>query len=76
MQENEHTIQNIAASNLNAKDDLNSMPMVELQAQLQSSPEGLSQVEAQKRVNLLAANATRHPPRTSRDEDVMADLAQ
>ena len=33
-----------------AKDDLKSLPMPELQAQLRSSPDGLSQAEAQKRL--------------------------
>lgn len=34
----------------NAKDDLKSLPLPELQAKLESSPEGLSQTEAQKRL--------------------------
>jgi H+-transporting ATPase len=33
-----------------AKDDLKSLPMPELQAKLGSSPNGLSQAEAQKRL--------------------------
>ena len=33
-----------------ARDDLKSLPMPELQAKLRSSPDGLSQAEAQKRL--------------------------
>jgi len=34
----------------NAKDDLKSLPMPELRAKLETSPDGLSQAEAQKRL--------------------------
>jgi H+-transporting ATPase len=37
-------------SNPTAKDDLKSIPMPELQAKLGSSPDGLSQADAQKRL--------------------------
>ena len=37
-------------SKANANDDLKSLPMPELQAKLASSPDGLSQAEAQKRL--------------------------
>jgi H+-transporting ATPase len=40
----------------NAKDDLKSLPMPELQAKLGSSPEGLSQAEAQKRLTQYGPN--------------------
>jgi magnesium-transporting ATPase (P-type) len=40
----------------NAKDDLKSLPMTELQAKLVSSPDGLSQVEAQKRLSEYGPN--------------------
>src|SRR5208282_4240453 len=40
----------------NAKDDLKSLPMPELQARLGSSPEGLSQAEAQKRLAQYGPN--------------------
>ena len=40
----------------NAKDDLKSMPLPELQAKLESSPEGLSQAEAQKRLTQYGPN--------------------
>ncbi|PKN50811.1 MAG: plasma-membrane proton-efflux P-type ATPase [Deltaproteobacteria bacterium HGW-Deltaproteobacteria-13] len=40
----------------NAKDDLKSLPMSELQAKLGSSPEGLSQAEAQKRLAQYGPN--------------------
>jgi H+-transporting ATPase len=43
-------------SNPNAKDDLKSLPMFELQAKLGSSPEGLSQNEAQKRLTQYGPN--------------------
>jgi len=36
-----------------AKDDLKSLPMPELQATLGSSPDGLSQAEAQKRLAVV-----------------------
>ena len=39
-----------------AKDDLKSLPMSELQAKLGSSPEGLSQAEAQKRLTQYGPN--------------------
>jgi H+-transporting ATPase len=38
------------------KDDLKSIPMQELQAKLQSSPDGLSQVEAEKRLTQYGPN--------------------
>ena len=40
----------------NAKDDLKSLPMPELQATLGSSPEGLTQAEAQKRLTQYGPN--------------------
>jgi H+-transporting ATPase len=40
----------------NAKDDLKSLPMPELQATLGSSPDGLSQAEAQKRLTQYGPN--------------------
>jgi H+-transporting ATPase len=40
----------------NAKDDLKSLPMPELQAKLKSSPDGLSQEEAQKRLTQYGPN--------------------
>jgi len=40
----------------NAKDDLKSLPMQELQAKLGSSPDGLSQAEAQKRLTQYGPN--------------------
>ena len=39
-----------------AKDDLKSLPMPELQAKLGSSPEGLSETEAQKRLTQYGPN--------------------
>jgi H+-transporting ATPase len=39
-----------------AKDDLKSLPMAELQAKLGSSPDGLSQVEAPKRLTQYGPN--------------------
>jgi H+-transporting ATPase len=39
-----------------AKDDLKSLPMAELQAKLESSPDGLSQAEAQKRLTQYGPN--------------------
>ena len=39
-----------------AKDDLKSLPMAELQAKLGSSPDGLSQAEAQKRLTQYGTN--------------------
>jgi hypothetical protein len=38
------------------KDDLKSLPMPELQAKLGSSPDGLSQAEAQKRLTQYGPN--------------------
>jgi H+-transporting ATPase len=43
-------------SKANAKDDLKSLPMPELQAKLRSSPDGLSQAEAQKRLTQYGPN--------------------
>jgi H+-transporting ATPase len=43
-------------SKANAKDDLKSLPMPELQAKLGSSPDGLSQAEAQKRLTQYGPN--------------------
>ena len=40
----------------NAKDDLKSLPMPELQAKLGSSPDGLSQAEAQRRLTQYGPN--------------------
>ena len=40
----------------NAKDDLKSLPIPELQAKLSSSPDGLSQAEAQKRLTQYGPN--------------------
>ena len=40
----------------NAKDDLKSLPMPELQAKLGSSPDGLSQAEAQQRLTQYGPN--------------------
>ncbi len=40
----------------NAKDDLKSLPMLELQAKLGSSPDGLSQAAAQKRLTQYGPN--------------------
>ena len=39
-----------------AKDDLKTLPMLELQAKLGSSPDGLSQAEAQKRLTQYGPN--------------------
>ena len=39
-----------------AKDDLKSLPMAELQAKLASSPDGLSQAEAEKRLTQYGPN--------------------
>ena len=41
---------------LNAKDDLQSLPLPELQANLGSSPDGLTQAEAQKRLTQYGPN--------------------
>jgi H+-transporting ATPase len=43
-------------SKLNAKDDLKLLPMPELQAKLRSSPDDLSQAEAQKRLTQYGPN--------------------
>jgi H+-transporting ATPase len=43
-------------SNPDAKDDLKSLPMAELQAKLGSSPDGLSQAEAQRRLTQYGPN--------------------
>ena len=43
-------------SDINAKADLKSLPMLELQAKLMSSTDGLSQVEAQKRLTQYGPN--------------------
>jgi H+-transporting ATPase len=51
---NEKKLLNIVQSN--AKDDLKSIPMTELQSKLGSSPEGLSQAEAQKRLTQYGPN--------------------
>ena len=40
----------------NAKDDLKSLPLPELQAKLGSSPDGLGQAEAQKRLTQYGPN--------------------
>jgi H+-transporting ATPase len=45
-----------SADQPNVKDDLKSLPMPELQAKLGSSPEGLSQAEAQKRLAQYGPN--------------------
>jgi H+-transporting ATPase len=42
---------NISQSKPNSKGDLKSLPMQELQMRLESSPDGLSQIEAEKRLN-------------------------
>ncbi len=43
-------------SKSDAKDDLKSLPMTELQAKLRSSPDGLTQAEAQKRLTQYGPN--------------------
>ena len=43
-------------SNPDAKDDLKSLPMPQLQAKLGSSPDGLTQAEAQKRLTQYGPN--------------------
>jgi H+-transporting ATPase len=45
-----------AGSEPDAKDDLKSLPMPELQAKLGASPEGLGQAEAQKRLTQYGPN--------------------
>ena len=44
------------ASTPNPTDDLKSLPMPELQAKLGSSPDGLTQAEAQKRLTQYGPN--------------------
>jgi H+-transporting ATPase len=44
------------ASKPEAKDDLKSLPMSELQTKLESSPDGLTQAEAQKRLTQYGPN--------------------
>jgi len=44
------------ASNSNAKDDLKSLSLVEVEKELESSPDGLSQAEAQKRLAQYGPN--------------------
>ena len=60
MKEDEHTTKNRpepkTESKPDAEDDLKSLPVPELQAKLGSSPEGLSQAEAQKRLNQYGPN--------------------
>src|SRR5664279_3253301 len=60
MKENEHVTENKTeskpGSKPDAKDDLKSLPMSELQAKLGSSPDGLSQAEAQKRLTQYGPN--------------------
>jgi len=56
MKENEHVTENKPGSKPDAKDDLKSLPISELQAKLGSSPEGLSQAEAQKRLTQYGPN--------------------
>ena len=60
MKENENVTKNEPeskpGSKPDAKDDLKSLPMQELQAKLESSPEGLSEVEAQKRLTQYGPN--------------------
>jgi len=45
-----------AGAKSDARDDLKSLPLPELQAKLGSSPEGLSQAEAQKRLSQYGPN--------------------
>ena len=60
MKENEHVFENKPksqpGSKTDAKDDLKSLPMTELQAKLGSSPDGLTQAEAQKRLTQYGPN--------------------
>jgi len=60
VKEDEHTTKNRpepkTESKPDAEDDLKSLPVPELQAKLGSSPEGLSQAEAQKRLNQYGPN--------------------
>ncbi len=48
--------ENIAHANPNEKDDLKTIPMAELQKKLESSPEGLTQEEAKKRLDKYGPN--------------------
>ena len=43
-------------SNVDAKDDLKTLPLLELEKKLESSPEGLTQAEAQKRLTQYGPN--------------------
>jgi len=45
-----------SGSKPDAKDDLKSLPLPELEKQLESSPDGLSQAEAQKRLTHYGPN--------------------
>ena len=60
MKEKEHVTEHKPESKLgskpDAKDDLKSLPMSELQAKLGSSPDGLTQAEAQKRLTQYGPN--------------------
>jgi H+-transporting ATPase len=60
MKEHEHATKNKPeakpGSKPNSKDDLKSLPMPELQQKLGSSPDGLSQAEAQKRLTQYGPN--------------------
>ena len=60
MKEKEHVTENKPeskpGSKPDAKDDLKSLPMSELQAKLGSSPDGLTQAEAQKRLSQYGPN--------------------
>jgi H+-transporting ATPase len=60
MNEHEHTapnrLESKPGSKPDAKDDLKSLPMPELQAKLESSPDGLSDAEAQKRLTQYGPN--------------------
>ncbi len=48
--------ENVSDANPNVKDDLKTLPMAELQTKLDSSPEGLTQEEAQKRLTKFGPN--------------------
>jgi H+-transporting ATPase len=56
MKEKEHSTKNKPESKHDAKNDLKSLPMPELQAKLNSSLDGLSQTEAQKRLSQYGPN--------------------
>ena len=60
MEEQEHTSKNTLEAKPGATpeagDDLKSLPMSDLQAKLGSSPEGLSQAEAEKRLTHYGPN--------------------